>query len=84
MQTHNTLELIHPTMKAELLTGVKNFQAAVKTFYDDYDKRYNYICNYVEYWYVCIGRILCECFTSEYLNTILTCIYSKKKLILGI
>ncbi|KAF4088497.1 hypothetical protein AMELA_G00083640, partial [Ameiurus melas] len=38
MQTQNTLELIHPTMKAELLTGVKTFQAAVKTFYNDYDK----------------------------------------------
>ncbi|XP_053350448.1 dynein axonemal heavy chain 5 [Clarias gariepinus] len=38
MQTHNTLELIHPTMKAELLTGVKSFQAAVKSFYDGYDK----------------------------------------------
>ncbi|KAF5902717.1 dynein heavy chain 5, axonemal-like, partial [Clarias magur] len=39
MQTHSTLELIHPTMKAELLTGVKAFQAAVKSFYDGYDKR---------------------------------------------
>ncbi|KAI5624125.1 dynein heavy chain 5, axonemal, partial [Silurus asotus] len=38
IQTHKTLEQVHPTMRAELLTGVKSFQAAVTTFYDVYDK----------------------------------------------
>ncbi|KAI4900024.1 hypothetical protein NFI96_023292, partial [Prochilodus magdalenae] len=39
VQTQNTLEAIHPTMKAELLSEVENYQATVQNFYSDYDKR---------------------------------------------
>lgn len=40
LQTQNTLVMIQPTMKAELLAGVESFQGTVQTFYTDYDTRY--------------------------------------------
>ncbi|KAL2085437.1 hypothetical protein ACEWY4_018757 [Coilia grayii] len=37
LQTQNTLVVIQPTMKSELLAGVESFQSTVQTFYTDYD-----------------------------------------------
>ncbi|XP_036448538.1 LOW QUALITY PROTEIN: dynein heavy chain 5, axonemal [Colossoma macropomum] len=38
VQTQNTLEAIHPTMKAELLSEVETYQTTVQNFYSDYDQ----------------------------------------------
>ncbi|KAK1795394.1 hypothetical protein P4O66_010566 [Electrophorus voltai] len=37
VQTQTTLEVIHPSMKAKLLSEVEMFQSAVQSFYNDYD-----------------------------------------------
>ncbi|XP_076826623.1 dynein axonemal heavy chain 5 [Brachyhypopomus gauderio] len=37
VQTQNTLEVIHPSMKAELVSEVEKFQFTAQKFYNDYD-----------------------------------------------
>ena len=46
MQSQNTLVMIQPAMKADLLAGVEDFQTTVQNFYSDYDIRYWYPTSY--------------------------------------